>query len=70
MFFAIAFLALLVVFVAENSGSVEVSFFGAHTRISLALALLIAALVGAAVTLLVGSARILQLRAEVRRRGR
>lgn len=70
MFLAVVFLALLVVFVAENSGSVKVSFLGAHAHISLALALLIAALVGAAVALLAGSARILQLRAEVRRLGR
>ncbi len=67
MFLAVAFLALLIVFVAENSGGVTVSFLGAHGRISLALALLIAALAGAAVVLLVGSARILQLRAELRR---
>ena len=67
MILAVAFLALLIVFVAENPGSVTVSFLGAHGRISLALALLIAALVGAAVVLLAGSTRILQLRAELRR---
>jgi uncharacterized integral membrane protein len=60
-------LILLIIFIAENSRSVTVSFLGAGGRISLALALLIAAVVGAAVTLLVGSARILQLRRQVRR---
>jgi len=57
----------LIIFIAENSGSVTVSFLGAHGRISLGLAMLGAAVVGALVTLLVGTTRILQLRREVRR---
>jgi len=60
-------LVLLIIFIAENSRSVTISFLGAHGHISLALALLIAAVVGAVVTLLAGTARILQLRREVRR---
>ncbi|MGH2862516.1 MAG: lipopolysaccharide assembly protein LapA domain-containing protein [Solirubrobacteraceae bacterium] len=64
---ATVLLVLLIIFIAENSSSVTISFLGAHGHISLALALLIAAVVGAAVTLLVGTARILQLRLEVRR---
>ena len=64
---ATVLLILLIIFIAENSGSVTIAFLGAHGHISLALALLIAAVVGAVVTLLVGSARILQLRLEVRR---
>ena len=60
-------LVLLIIFVAENSRSVTISFLGAHGHISLALALLIAAVAGAAVVLLAGTARILQLRWEVRR---
>ena len=64
---AIVLLVLLIIFVAENSRSVTVSFLGAHGHISLALALLIAAVAGAAVVLLAGTARILQLRWEVRR---
>lgn len=64
---ATVLLALLIVFIAENSRSVTISFLGAHGHISLALALLIAAVVGVAVTLLSGTARILQLRWEVRR---
>lgn len=67
---AIVLLILLIIFIAENSGSVTISFLGAHGHISLALALLIAAVVGAAVTLLAGTARILQLRLEARRNGR
>jgi uncharacterized integral membrane protein len=65
---AIVLLVLLIIFIAENSSSVTISFLGAHGHISLALALLIAAVVGALVTLLAGTARILQLRLEVRRR--
>jgi uncharacterized integral membrane protein len=64
---ATVLLALLIIFIAENSRSVTISFLGAHGHISLALALLIAAVVGVAVTLLAGTARILQLRREVRR---
>lgn len=60
-------LILLIVFIAENSRSVTISFLGAHGHISLALALLIAAVAGIAVALLAGTARILQLRLEVRR---
>lgn len=67
---ATALLILLIIFIAENSSPVTISFLGAHGSISLALALLIAAVVGAAVTLLAGTARILQLRLEVRRHRR
>ena len=67
---ATALLVLLIIFIAENSKQVTVSFLGIHGHISLALALLIAAVVGAAVTLLAGTARIMQLRREVRRHKR
>jgi uncharacterized integral membrane protein len=67
---ATVLLILLIIFIAENSRSVTISFLGANGHISLALALLIAAVVGVAVTLLAGTARILQLRLEVRRHRR
>jgi lipopolysaccharide assembly protein A len=67
---ATVLLVLLIIFIAENSRSVTISFLGASGHISLALAMLIAAVVGAAVTLLAGTARILQLRLEVRRHRR
>jgi len=63
-------LVLLIIFVAENSGSVTVSFLGSRGSISLALALLIAAVVGAAVTLLIGVASVLRARMRARRLGR
>jgi uncharacterized integral membrane protein len=59
---ALAFLILLIVFIAENGQRVEVKFFGASGHISLAVALLIAAVSGAVLVLLIGGIRILQLR--------
>jgi uncharacterized integral membrane protein len=63
-------LVLLIIFIAENSRRVTISFLGASGHIALGLAMLIAAVAGAAVTLLVGTARIMQLRREVRRHRR
>jgi uncharacterized integral membrane protein len=63
-------LALLIVFIAENSREVKVSFLGASGRLGLGLALLIAAVAGAVIALLAGSTRIVQLRREVRRQRR
>jgi uncharacterized integral membrane protein len=59
---ALVFLILLIIFIGENGQHVQVKFFGATGQISLALALLIAAVAGAVVVLLIGSVRILQLR--------
>ena len=59
---ALLFLILLIVFIAENGQRVEVKFFGATGHISLALALLISAVAGAVLVLLIGMARVLQLR--------
>jgi uncharacterized integral membrane protein len=67
---AIVFLVVLIVFIAENGQHVQVKFFGATGHISLALALLIAAVSGAVLVLLVGSVRILQLRVAAWRHGR
>jgi uncharacterized integral membrane protein len=68
--FAVVLLVLLIIFIAENSRKVTVSFLGANGTISLALAMLIAAVVGALITLLVGTTRIVQLRREVHRQNR
>lgn len=57
----------LIVFIAQNNRQVPLSFFSASGSVSLALALLVAAVGGAVVTLLAGSIRILQLRRQVRR---
>jgi uncharacterized integral membrane protein len=67
---AAVLLVLLIIFIAENTKSVSVNFLGAHGHISLGLALLIAIVFGIVVTLLVGSARIVQLSLELRRHRR
>jgi uncharacterized integral membrane protein len=58
---------LLIIFVAQNTASVEVNFLWMSGSISLALALLIAGVAGAAVAMGVAAARIIQLRRLVRR---
>jgi uncharacterized integral membrane protein len=63
-------LILVIIFIAENTKSITISFLGLHGHISEALALLLAVVVGIIITLLVGSARILQLSLEVRRQKR
>ncbi|HEY3941675.1 MAG TPA: DUF1049 domain-containing protein [Acidimicrobiales bacterium] len=63
-------LVVVVVFILENLHSTNAVFFGAHWRIPLGIDLLLAALLGAAVTLIVGAARILQLRLLASRRTR
>lgn len=58
---------LLLVFMVQNSESVPVSFLWMTGSTSLGLMLLIAAVSGAVITLILGTARILQLRRLVRR---
>ncbi|MFC5178600.1 lipopolysaccharide assembly protein LapA domain-containing protein [Nocardioides taihuensis] len=60
-------LLVLVIFIAQNTQDVEVSFLGWNGQAPLAVALLIAALVGIAIALVAGTLRILQLRRRVRR---
>ena len=60
-------LILLIVFIAQNTAGVEISFFALEGRIPLALALLIAGVAGAIIAMAVAAARILQLRKMVRR---
>lgn len=55
-------LILLLVFVLQNLEDVRVSFAGADGRVPLGVALLLAAVAGALVVAVPGSARILQLR--------
>jgi uncharacterized integral membrane protein len=61
-------LILMIIFIAQNTASVQISFFALEGQISLALALLIAGVAGAIIAMAVGAFRILQLRREVRRR--
>jgi uncharacterized integral membrane protein len=65
---AAAFLfVVLIVFMLQNTRSVEVSFLWMHGSLPLALALLIAAVGAAILTVVVGAARITQLRRLYRR---
>jgi len=57
----------LIIFIAQNTRSVRISFLGFHTSTSLALSLIIAAVGATLLTLLLGTARITQLRRNVRR---
>jgi uncharacterized integral membrane protein len=60
-------LLLLVIFIAQNTQDVEVSFLGWHGQAPLSVALLVAALVGIVLAVVAGSLRILQLHRRVRR---
>ena len=60
-------LILLLVFILENTESVKISYFGAGFHLPLGVALLLAAIGGALVVGIVGTARIVQLRRHVRR---
>ena len=63
-------LLLLVVFIAQNTQSVSVSFLGWSGQTPLAVALLIATAAGLFLAAVAGSLRILQLRRRVRRVGK
>jgi uncharacterized integral membrane protein len=55
-------LLLLLIFVLQNGQRAEVSFFGAHGRLPMGVALLLAAVFGILLVALPGTARIVQLR--------
>ncbi len=60
-------LVVLVIFMIQNAHAVKISFLGAQVRLSLAVALLIAAIAGALLMAAAGTARITQLRMVMRR---
>ena len=62
-----ALLLVLVIFIAQNTQDVEVSFLGWDGRAPLSVSLLVAALVGIVLAVVAGSLRILQLHRRVRR---
>jgi putative membrane protein len=59
---AAAVLVVLIVFMLQNTRSVEITFLGMHGALPLALALLIAGVGVAIIAMVVGTARITQLR--------
>jgi putative membrane protein len=60
-------LILVLIFIIQNAHAVNISFLGAHLQLSLAVALLLAAVAGALVMAAAGTARITQLRQIIRR---
>jgi uncharacterized integral membrane protein len=60
-------LALIIVFMAQNGAHVDVKFLWIKGNLALGVALFGAAILGAATVLLLGAARILQLRRQAKR---
>jgi putative membrane protein len=60
-------LTVVLIFIIQNAHAVNISFLGAHLRLSLAVALFLAAIAGALVMAAAGTARITQLRRVIRR---
>jgi uncharacterized integral membrane protein len=68
LFVGVALGIALVDFLAQNTHSVRIEFFSASGHVPVAVALLVAALAGAALVLIVGVARMGQLRRGLRSR--
>ena len=60
-------LAVVMIFIIQNAHAVGISILGAHLRLSLAVALFLAAIAGALLMAAAGTARIAQLRRIIRR---
>jgi lipopolysaccharide assembly protein A len=65
-----AALAVVMIFIIQNTHAVNISFLGAHLHLPLAVALLLAAIAGALAVAAAGTARITQLRRIMRRNRR
>jgi lipopolysaccharide assembly protein A len=62
-----AVLIVVMIFIIQNAHAVNIGFLGAHLRLSLAVALVLAAIAGALIMAAAGTARITQLRRIMRR---
>ena len=60
-------LIVVMIFIIQNAHAVNISFLGAQLRLSLAVALVLAAIAGALIMAAAGTARITQLRRIMRR---
>jgi putative membrane protein len=60
-------LIVVMIFIIQNAHAVTINFLGAHLHLSLAVALLLAAIAGALLMAAAGTARITQLRRLMRR---
>jgi uncharacterized integral membrane protein len=58
----VVLILLLLIFILQNGEQVEVSLFGANPDLPLGVALLLAAVLGALIVALAGTARVVQLR--------
>jgi uncharacterized integral membrane protein len=67
---AAVLLVALLVFIAQNSRQVTIHFLGFHGHISLAIALLLSAVIGLLLIAIPGTARILQLRHALKKNAR
>jgi uncharacterized integral membrane protein len=63
----VAAFIVVVIFIIQNARAVNISFLGVHFVLSLAAAMLLAAIGGALVMTAAGAARITQLRRTIRR---
>ena len=66
----IAVLIVVLIFIIQNAHAVSITFLGAHLQLSLAVALLLAAIAGALIMAAAGTARITELRQTMRRERR
>ena len=66
----VVLLIVVLIFIIQNAHAVNISFLGAHLRLSLAIALFLAAIAGALLMAAAGTARITQLRQIMRRERR
>ena len=64
-FFAVV-LVLLLIFILQNSAAVKITYFGAHGRLSLGVALLLSAISGALLVILASVTRVSRVRAAAR----
>ncbi|PND54324.1 hypothetical protein CRM90_28490 [Mycobacterium sp. ENV421] len=62
LIFGLLILTVLLIFIAQNTESTSFAFLGWHWSLPLGVAILMAAVAGALVTVLAGAARIFQLR--------
>lgn len=60
-------LLVLLIFILQNGSSVQINLFGANPDLPLGVALLLAAVLGALLVVLVGAARVVQLRHTARK---
>ena len=65
----VVLLLLLAIFILQNSNKVGISYLGFHGSLSFGVGMLLAAIAGSVLTLLIGSVRILQLKARRKQAG-